>query len=1227
MFTNKKTLRIWIVLLCCALLSTCMSAYGEEIDPTPYIEAVAEEQYGAEATPEVTYAPVDPAETLAPTDEPEPADSPESTESAEPIASTEAPIFTETPVPTDTPVPVATAIEPEFSALTLGVGEKRSAAGYTLLPQGAQANVAFMSSAPKIATVDSAGWITAKKKGSAVITLATEGGARATIAVTVVKAPSKIVVSTPRKSLGVGESVALAYTLPTNTGGSVTFSGDHDDVALVSSDGRVQALSAGSVKITAKTYNGKSASLTITVANAPTQIQLDADSLILGRGDSWRLTGSLNEGSAGAIAFTSSHPEIATVDFDGLIHALSEGETEITVSTYNGITASCALTVGPAPEQIALNAATLLLGVKEKGSLQAQILPEGVQCTVKWTSSKPKVVSVDANGALTALKAGVSVVTASTYNGKVASCTVTVRKAPSKVTVSIPVSTLGVGETIAAQAKLPTNTASGIVWTAQPEGVVSIDESGLITALAEGTARVIATTFNGKTANQTIRVLPAPQNVAFEGGATRVPQGGSITLKASVNDGAGGRIVYISENPSVATVDAATGKATTYVSDVSSAVEIEVLPAPTYVKLPWTSYTLGLGDSLQLSPQIDEGALTTFTYKSSKTNYATVSSTGLIKGVKKGSAVITVTTANGQSAKLTVKVADAPTGFAFAEDEITIARGDRAQLRWQAQGVTGSTVIFQSSNPDVAQVSQDGVVTGLAGGEAWITALTYNMKGDSIKVNVIGDPERMTVVFPASMSVGQRILAGVTFEPLGSNAEVTWSVASGNAIAVSADGTVEALREGTSVLRATALGLVSDTIVTVLPTTSNISFDQQLYILDIGETLQLKPQIDSGAAASFEWQIETPGFFTIDVSGVVHPVALGESKVRAVTWNGLYAETTVRIEDFYTPTAIALVDAPPALMQIGDVFTPKTAVTPASANGEVEWTSSNPDILMYNPLVGSFYALSFGYVTVTGQSVRNPEITLSMRIIVNNPELTLVLPARRSTVAEIKATKAQIRAIRDSALKVLEQFYSDKIISSTDYKARKAAIERAFTMYEFAWMTNSTEKYWNAANSEDGAKDFKPGIVYYGLPYTQRNRVNTPASLIKAGVYTDSGKGYYLWNGAKFSDRAYPGTDCSSFASIALWGETSARASDTTRKIATASYYETINDWKSLRTGDLIGKNGHVIIFLYWTDAARTQFMLIEQGGGEAAINTVSCNVRTVAYYQSEGYVIRRPKF
>ena len=137
----------------------------------------------------------------------------------------------------------------------------------TLVPSTAVTKkIKFTSSNKKAATVDKKGRITAVKEGKATITAITANGKKAICKVTVKKAPSSIKLSVGNaKSLKKGKTLKLKVTRSTGSAGNVTFSSDNEKVATVTSSGKIKAIKKGKAKITAKTYNGKSDYVVITV--------------------------------------------------------------------------------------------------------------------------------------------------------------------------------------------------------------------------------------------------------------------------------------------------------------------------------------------------------------------------------------------------------------------------------------------------------------------------------------------------------------------------------------------------------------------------------------------------------------------------------------------------------------------------------------------------------------------------------------------------------------------------------------------------------------------------------------------------------------------------------------------------------------------------------------------------------------------------------------------------
>lgn len=159
----------------------------------------------------------------------------------------------------------AESIRISASSLTLGVKESITAA-YTLTPLGCTDTVKWSSSDKSIVKVSQKGKITALKKGTATITAVTGSKERAEITITVKKAPTSVKLQKSSKTLAKGKTYALKPSLPQNSASNkMTYTSSNKSIAAVNSKGVIKAKKKGSAVITIKTFNGKTASIKITV--------------------------------------------------------------------------------------------------------------------------------------------------------------------------------------------------------------------------------------------------------------------------------------------------------------------------------------------------------------------------------------------------------------------------------------------------------------------------------------------------------------------------------------------------------------------------------------------------------------------------------------------------------------------------------------------------------------------------------------------------------------------------------------------------------------------------------------------------------------------------------------------------------------------------------------------------------------------------------------------------
>ena len=232
------------------------------------------------------------------------------------------------------------------SRLTLYAGQSKTLTA-TITPENPDETLYWKSSNTSVATVNSAGKITAKAEGTATITVKTYNDVTASCVVTVKTAPESVAINKTAVNVGVGQSVTLKSTLtPENAYTFCNWSSSDTSIAKVSSQGVVTGEKVGTATITVKTSNGKTATCKVNVKSAPTSVTLTPSTAKLSVGGTVTLTKTLTpSNSATSFKWTSSNTGVATVDSTGKVKAVAKGTATITVATFNGKKATCKITV------------------------------------------------------------------------------------------------------------------------------------------------------------------------------------------------------------------------------------------------------------------------------------------------------------------------------------------------------------------------------------------------------------------------------------------------------------------------------------------------------------------------------------------------------------------------------------------------------------------------------------------------------------------------------------------------------------------------------------------------------------------------------------------------------------------------------------------------------------------------------------------------------------------
>jgi uncharacterized protein YjdB len=465
-------------------------------------------------------------------------------------------------------IPVA-SIDVTPDTATVRAGGSLSMSARVLDSTGATIDVGgvvWSSSNASVASVSSAGVVTALLPGTARIAVSA-GGKSATADITVAaRDVASVVVNPPTLSIRVGVSTPLqALTLDaeggTLTGRAVTWNSSAPAIATVSASGVVTGVAAGAATITA-TSAGRVGQAAVTVTLPPVQTVTVSRALdTIGVTGSVTKTAVLRDASntvltGRALSWSSSNVAVATVSSTGNVLGLAPGTVTISATSEGRIGNSTVVVLARLASAVILTPATTTLIVGVTQQLSAQITDaQGNLLTgrpIAYASDAPTVASVSASGLVTALAPGTARITA-TSEGKTGVSTVQVIPVPvASVQVTPATATLLTGRT--QQLTATPRSAAGavltgrvITWATGAPGIATVSATGLVSAIAPGTALVLAT-IDGVTQSATITVTaPAIASVTITPSAPVIDPFGSVQLTATPRDAAGtaltGRVV------------------------------------------------------------------------------------------------------------------------------------------------------------------------------------------------------------------------------------------------------------------------------------------------------------------------------------------------------------------------------------------------------------------------------------------------------------------------------------------------------------------------------------------------------------------------------------------------------------------------------------------------------------------------------------------------------------
>lgn len=643
--------------------------------------------------------------------------------------------------------------------------------------QDVSSQVGWLSSNTAVATVDSTGLVTGVAAGSTTLSASLLGVTASTSiqvnntsvsALQVIPAVTTIALGTKSQLQAIA---TFADGSTQDVSSQVQWSSNDPIIAGVDSLGLVTGSGIGQATVTA-TLGAISRSATLTVTNAiATALQVIPPTASLPKGAKlqFQAIATFSDNSSqdvtSQVNWNSSDISVATINLNGEATAFSEGGADISAN-FLGVTSNTVLLVVTnatvSSIQVVLNGGSGNLAKGSSVQFNAQaVLSDGstldVSSQAAWFSSDQTKVTINAQGLATGIAVGTSTISASLNGVTSAGTVLTVTNATvTQIQITPPSLTLAKGTKgkLTAIATYSDNStqdvSSQVVWNSSNIGVATINQSGEVSAVSNGSAtltgRVGAVTSNGvslSVTNASVNQIDLSATASTLAAGTKA----QLTAVASYSDGSSQNITplvsWSSSDSDVATVSTSgevtavspgtaviTGSFAGQISTLTVTVTAATVSA-IQISTPLTSLALGTNGQLKALATYSDDTLVDVTgqinWSSSAPALVSVDANGQIKALAVGSAVISGSL-GGTSATINI-AATAATLTGLTIDPIpNLASGNQAQLKATAsfsnltsQDVS-ALVNWQSDNTGVVTVSGTGLAHGVAAGTANITA-------------------------------------------------------------------------------------------------------------------------------------------------------------------------------------------------------------------------------------------------------------------------------------------------------------------------------------------------------------------------------------------------------------------------------------------------------------------------------------------------------------------------
>ena len=655
-------------------------------------------------------------------------------------------------------------------------------------------------------------------------------------------------------------------------------------------------------------------------------VTLDKQQQSLAIGQSFVLRAIISPSNAGnqKVIWIVSNSSISLVDNgDGTakVSGESAGTAQVIVKTDDGgVEDVCTVVVGAAVESLALDKTEIGLRKGESILLSATVSPsDASNKTVVWGSSDPDVVSVDAEGKVSALAGGEATVYASTADGGfVATCHVVVDVPVESITLSeYTKDDVYVGQSFPLVVTVNPDDATDaeIIWSSSDSKVAVVSSDGVVTAVGPGSATVTASS-RGLSAECSVNVLLAADHVHLSDTVVTILAGHTKKISAKVFpvNSTDSKFTWESNNVDVATVDPngvitarRPGEAIIKVSVnaytfAECRVIVKILPEALVIDP--STLSVKPGEKFQLNCLIypESASEKEVSWKSDNPTVAAVSSSGVITGVGPGKTNVHVLSSSNPELCGTceVSVVTPVAGITLSKSSLELFVGEgngSVSATVKPSDATNKALDWESSDPSVASVAEGEsntvVITPVKASSKAVNVIARSVDDTSVTATCVVTVKQHVKNLTLSkdfveMYVGDNESIEVTISPDDATGKsVEWTSSDKSVVSVS-DGRLTALKAGEATVTVKALdgsNVNSSCRVVVRPHVSSVTLSKTSFSLALNSSAKLEATVLPADAPNkgVSWSSDNSSVVTVYDDGYVIAKSVGSAVITVTT--------------------------------------------------------------------------------------------------------------------------------------------------------------------------------------------------------------------------------------------------------------------------------------------------------------------------------------------------------